>query len=93
VPLWAALRPGDADAGADGVLAALRRTLDEMNGVVAAAAGAMRDLDAAKGRPSQVQSPIFAHPQFEHLEAEGAQRVGPALQRFRDAIEPDGPQP
>jgi hypothetical protein len=72
-------------------LAALRRNLDQMNGVVAAAAGAMKDLDAAKGRPSQVQSPIFAHPQFEHLEAEGEQRVRPALQRLREALDPDQP--
>lgn len=53
---------------------ALRRNLDEMNGVVAAAAGALRDMDPAAGTDAGVQSPIFAHPRFEHLEAEGAAR-------------------
>jgi hypothetical protein len=49
----------------------LRQNLDEMNGVVAAAAGALKDMgDASGGSP--VESPIFAHPHFERLEAEGA---------------------
>jgi hypothetical protein len=33
----------------------------------------VRDLDQAK-QDAGVQSPIFAHPQFGHLEAEGAAR-------------------
>jgi hypothetical protein len=66
-------------------LTALRRNLDEMNGVVAAAAGALRDFDEAAGEPSRVQSPIFAHKQFERLEAEGASRVGPAITRLLKA--------
>ena len=53
--------------------AALRRNLDEMNGVVAAAAGALKDMAADSPGPA-VESPIFAHPQFEHLEAQGASR-------------------
>jgi hypothetical protein len=44
-----------------------------MNCAIAAAAGAMKDFDKASGAEG-VQSPIFAHPQFEHLEAEGAAR-------------------
>ena len=44
-----------------------------MNGAIAAAAGALKDMDGAAGAAG-VQSPIFAHPQFEHLEAEGAAR-------------------
>jgi len=63
-------------------LTALRRNLDEMNGVVAAAAGALKDFDEAAGQPGRVQSPIFAHKQFERLEAEGASRVGLAITRL-----------
>ena len=53
-------------------LKALRQNLDEMNGVVAAAAGALKD---AAGDDS-IQSPMFAHPHFERLEAEGVRRFG-----------------
>ena len=59
----------------------LRKNLNEMNGVVAAAAGAMKDIGGAG-----VESPIFAHPQFERLEAEGAARVSPVLEKLRTAI-------
>lgn len=53
--------------------AILRRKLDEMNGIVAGLAGAMKDASDDKGgRP--IASPIFAHPQFERLEAEGVAR-------------------
>jgi hypothetical protein len=51
--------------------AKLRRNVDEMNYAIAAAAGAMKDFDKATGAAG-VQSPIFAHPQFEYLEAKGA---------------------
>lgn len=55
--------------------AELRRNVDRMNGIVAAFAGAMKDAtDGETGAP--VQSPIFAHPQFERLEAEGMAREG-----------------
>jgi hypothetical protein len=53
--------------------AALRQNVEQMNCAIAAAAGAMKDHDTATGSEG-VQSPIFAHPQFEHLEAEGAVR-------------------
>jgi len=53
----------------------LRQNLDEMNGIVAAAAGALKDFDEKLNGKSNVQSPIFAHRQFERLEAEGARRV------------------
>ena len=53
--------------------AKLRRNVEQMNCAIAAAAGAMKDHDKATGSEG-VQSPIFAHPQFEHLEAEGAAR-------------------
>ena len=50
--------------------ASLRRKIDQYNGIVAAFAGMMKDAsDDDGGAP--VQSPIFAHPQFERIEAEG----------------------
>ena len=51
----------------------LRRNLGEMNGAVAAAAGALKDLCGDIPGPP-VQAPIFRHPQFERLEAQGASR-------------------
>ncbi len=60
----------------------LRRSVDRMNGIVAAFAGAMKDAtDEEEGGP--VHSPIFAHPRFERLEAEGMAREG---QMVREAI-------
>ena len=53
---------------ARGALAGLRREVEDMNRVIAAAAGAMKD---AFGDDGGVEAPIFAHPQFERLEAEG----------------------
>lgn len=58
-------------------LALLRERIDRMNGVVAALAGALKDAGDETGRPP-VQSPIFAHPHFERLEAEGL-ATAPAL--------------
>lgn len=52
--------------------ASLRRLL-QMNAVVAAAAGVLKDY-AEESAGTRVQSPILAHPQFERLEAEGAAR-------------------
>jgi hypothetical protein len=49
-------------------LAALRRNLDEINGAVAALAGALKDGE------EKVESPIFRHRNFERLEAEGEAR-------------------
>ena len=51
--------------------AKLRKNVEQMNCAIAGAAGAMKDFDRATGAAA-VQSPIFAHPQFEHLEAKGA---------------------
>jgi hypothetical protein len=65
---------------------ALRRNLDQMNGLVAAAAGALKDFDEAAHGQSRVQSPIFAHKHFERLEAEGAARVGPVLKKLRAVL-------
>src|ERR1035441_185459 len=67
-------------------LAKLRQNLDHMNGLVAAAAGALKDhYEGAEGA-KRVQSPVFAHPQFERLEAEGAMRVAPLLNKLRAAV-------
>ncbi len=54
----------------------LRAELDQMNGVVAAAAGALQDLAGETGDAQEIQSPIFGHPQYERLEAEGAADTG-----------------
>lgn len=59
--------------------ARLRRNIDKINGIVAALAGAVKDAtDDGETKPSVV-SPIFAHPHFERLEAEGASSHGPAI--------------
>ena len=65
-------------------LPALRRNLDEMNGVVAATAGALKDMD--DGKNGGIQSPIFAHRDFERLEAEGEARAGKAIRQARGEI-------
>jgi hypothetical protein len=54
-------------------VAVLRAELNQMNGLVAAAAGALRDLDRETGErgASKIESPIFEHPQFERIEANG----------------------
>lgn len=57
----------------------LRRNLEEMNGIVAAMGGALKDA----GGEGSVESPIFQHPQFERLEAEGGRRQG---QRLKEAV-------
>ncbi|MEI7729904.1 MAG: hypothetical protein WCO56_10060 [Verrucomicrobiota bacterium] len=56
-------------------LKTLRVELDQMNGVVAAAAGALKDLAGDDAGTAPVQSPIFKHPHFEHLEAAGAKHT------------------
>lgn len=48
----------------------LRTNLDEMNGLVAALGGALKDAGDEAGGPT-VESPIFEHPRFEQIEAEG----------------------
>jgi hypothetical protein len=67
-------------------LTGLRRNLDQMNGLVAASAGALKDAYETAGGESPVQSPIFAHRQFERLEAEGAVRVAPILKKLQTAV-------
>jgi len=62
----------------------LRRNLDEMNGIVAAAAGALKD--AHDGEGGGIQSPIFAHRDFERLEAEGEAKAGKAIRQAHGRI-------
>jgi hypothetical protein len=59
----------------------LRANLDHMNGLVAATAGALKDGDDAG--ENRVESPIFAHKNFERLEAEGAARSAAALKKLK----------
>jgi hypothetical protein len=54
---------------------ALRRNIGQMNALVAGAAGALKDMGDGGG----VESAIFAHQDFERLEAEGAPEAGERL--------------
>ena len=46
-----------------------------MNSLVAAAAGALKDRSGESADARPVVAPIFAHRDFERLEAEGAERL------------------
>ena len=50
-----------------------------MNGVVAATAGALKDRNPDGDGNSDVVAPIFRHPNFERLEAEGDAKHGTAI--------------
>jgi hypothetical protein len=67
----------------------LERT-ESLNQFVAALAGATKDASEAAGGPP-VQSPIFAHPRFEHIEAEGVAQHGDILAAItrKSAAKPD----
>ena len=67
-------------------LAALHQRLDEMNGLVAAMAGALKDSADEAGEIDAVESPIFQHAQFEKIEAEGVARHGKLLRRAVAAV-------
>ncbi len=64
--------------------AALRANLNQMNRIVAGLGGALKDA-SDEGGPT-VQSPIFAHPQFEILEAEGMTAHGAAIEKTVSAL-------
>lgn len=66
-------------------LTKLRRNIDEMNGVVAAAAGALKDMDEAINGRSAMESPVFRHRQYERLEAEGAAATAPLIRLLNTA--------
>jgi hypothetical protein len=57
----------------------LRDTLQGYNGLIAALAGAFKDAGDASGKGGSVESPIFAHRDFERLEAQGWQEFGKRL--------------
>jgi hypothetical protein len=59
----------------------LRENLDRMNGLIAATASVLKD--AADGNPDAIKSPIFAHKNFERLEAQGAPQVAAAVEELR----------
>jgi hypothetical protein len=65
-------------------VANLRRNVEQMNALVAATAGALKDVDDGEG--AGVQSPIFAHRDFERLEAEGEARAGDLIRQTRGRI-------
>ena len=69
---WGVRLNDEADYWPRRSVAALRVQLDQMNGRIAAVAGALKDLDGETGGANRIQSPIFAHPGYEHLEAQGA---------------------
>jgi hypothetical protein len=56
---------------------ALQRLLEKNNQLVAALGGALKDQSSADG--PRVVAPIFAHPNFERLEAEGIARQSNAV--------------
>jgi hypothetical protein len=57
----------------------LRDTLQSYNGLIAAVAGAFKDAGEASGKGHSVEAPIFAHGDFERLEAQGWQEFGKQL--------------
>jgi len=62
----------------------LRRNLGEMNVMVASVAGALKDSADTRHAADRVEAPIFSHPRFERLEAEGA--ASPTGQHLREVI-------
>lgn len=63
---------------------ALCQNLDQMNRIVAAFGGALKDA-ADEGGPS-VESPIFQHGQFELLEAQGLDHYAAQISQAVDAV-------
>jgi hypothetical protein len=62
----------------------LRRNVEQMNGLVAAFAGALKDGNDGEG--AGIESPIFAHKNFERLEAEGEARAGAMICEARGEV-------
>lgn len=63
-------------------ITALRHNVGHMNALVAGMAGALKDAGDGKG----IESPIFAHKDFERLEAEGEARAGEAVRQASGEI-------
>lgn len=68
----------------------LFRRTDLLNRVTAGLAGALKDDAEERGAPP-IQSPIFNHPLFEHLEAEAGPEIAEALAAIRSVLRK--PQP
>ncbi len=68
---------------------ALRAALDQMNRIVAGLAGALKDANAEDAPP--IRSPIFAHPRFEMLEAEGVASDGHSIRQAATLLAPEPP--
>ena len=64
----------------------LRRKLDEMNGLVAAVAGAFKDAAEESGRGGKLTAPILEHPQFERLELAGERHASRVTELVRRAV-------
>ena len=79
----------------DGSEQSLREKLDEMNGLCAAFAGALKDTANAAGTSILTEAPILKHPRFELLEHEGGQRYGKkiaqAVRAVRQRLPPPAP--
>ena len=70
----------------------LLRRVKALDQFVAALAGALKDASEETGGPPVV-SPIFEHPQFERLEAEGVAEHGPMIDQVRAALDELTPKP
>lgn len=64
----------------------LRRTLAEYDQSIAAIGGALTDAVGESGRKN-IQAPVFAHPQFEHLEAAGMANHGGKISQIVRAVD------
>ena len=65
----------------------LRAKLDEINGICAAMAGALKDAEEEAGESGGLIAPILEHPDFERLEHEGAKRTQGAAEIIRREID------
>lgn len=68
-----------------GSLEVLRRNLADYDQCVAALGGALKDAAAETG--GKIESPIFNHPQFEHLEARGMAAHGGKVKQAAQLVE------
>lgn len=66
--------------------ATLRRKLGEVNALMAAVAGFLKDEGEKNSDIGSVQAPILQHPQFERLEHEGQSGATPHLDALRRAV-------
>lgn len=65
----------------------LRAKLDEMNGICASMAGALKDAGDDAGEGGNLVAPILDHPDFERLEHEGAKRTQGAAEIVKREVD------